>query len=112
MYVNVDFVIRCLYSAVSTALVREQRFIRIIIIVVMRKCTNHAYNAQMHEPCWQCAIAGSVLVMRNRWKRARRLAMLLLLGKRILSRAQTKTGTQYAAAESKLDLNRFIDFCS
>ena len=30
MYVNVDFVIRCLYSAVSLTLVREQRFIRII----------------------------------------------------------------------------------
>ena len=30
MYVNVVFVIRCLYSAVSLTLVREQRFIRII----------------------------------------------------------------------------------
>ena len=29
MYVNVVFVIRCLYSAVSLTLVREQRFIRI-----------------------------------------------------------------------------------
>ena len=28
MYVNVVFVIRCWYSAVSLALVREQRFIR------------------------------------------------------------------------------------
>ena len=31
MYVNVVFVIRCLYSAVSLTLVREQHFIRIII---------------------------------------------------------------------------------
>ena len=30
LYVNVVFVIRCLYSAVSLTLVREQRFIRII----------------------------------------------------------------------------------
>ena len=30
MYVNVVFVIRCLYSAVSLTLVREQRFILII----------------------------------------------------------------------------------
>ena len=30
MYVNVVFVIRCSYSAVSYTLVREQRFIRII----------------------------------------------------------------------------------
>ena len=28
MYVSVDFVIRCLYSAVSLTLVREQRFIK------------------------------------------------------------------------------------
>ena len=31
MYVNVVFVIRCLYSAVSLTLVKEKRFIRIII---------------------------------------------------------------------------------
>ena len=30
MYVNVVFVIRCLYSAVSLTLVKEQSFIRII----------------------------------------------------------------------------------
>ena len=30
MYVNVVFVIRCLYSAVSLTLVKEERFIRII----------------------------------------------------------------------------------
>ena len=30
MYVNVVFVIGCLYSAVSLTLVKEQRFIRII----------------------------------------------------------------------------------
>ena len=30
MYVNVVFVISCLYSAVSLTLVREQRFVRII----------------------------------------------------------------------------------
>ena len=30
MYVNVIFVIRCLYSAVSLTLVKEHRFIRII----------------------------------------------------------------------------------
>ena len=29
MYVNVVFVIRCLYSAVSLTLVKEQRFLRI-----------------------------------------------------------------------------------
>ena len=32
MYVNVVFVMRCLYSAVSLTLVREQHLIRIIII--------------------------------------------------------------------------------
>ena len=32
MYVNVVFVIRCLYSAVSLTLVKKYRFIRIIII--------------------------------------------------------------------------------
>ena len=35
MYVNVVFVIRCLYSAVSLTLVKEQRFIRIIIIIII-----------------------------------------------------------------------------
>ena len=30
MYVNVVFVIRCMHSAVSLTLVKEQRFIRII----------------------------------------------------------------------------------
>ena len=34
MYVNVVFVIRCLYSAVSLTLVREQRFIRIIYVFI------------------------------------------------------------------------------
>ena len=33
MYVNVVFVIRCLYSAVSLILVKEQRFIRIMIVI-------------------------------------------------------------------------------
>ena len=33
MYVNVLFVIRCLYSTVSLTLVKEKRFIRIIIII-------------------------------------------------------------------------------
>ena len=32
MYVNVVFVIRCLYSAVSLTQVIEQRFVRIIIM--------------------------------------------------------------------------------
>ena len=35
MYVNVFFVIRCLYSAVSLTLVKEQRFIIIIIIIII-----------------------------------------------------------------------------
>ena len=35
MYVNVVFVIRCLYSAVSLTLVKEQRF-RIIIIIIIK----------------------------------------------------------------------------
>ena len=35
MYVNVVFVIRCLYRAVSLTLVREQRFIRIIILILI-----------------------------------------------------------------------------
>ena len=35
MYVNVVFVIRCLYSVVSLTLVREQRFIRIVIITIV-----------------------------------------------------------------------------
>ena len=35
MYVNVAFVIRCVYSAVSLTLVKEQRFIRIIIINII-----------------------------------------------------------------------------
>ena len=34
MYVNVVFVVRCLYGAVSLTLVREQCFIRIIIIII------------------------------------------------------------------------------
>ena len=33
MYVNVVFVIRCLYSAVSLTLFKEQSFIRIIILI-------------------------------------------------------------------------------
>ena len=35
MYVNVIFVISSLYSAVSLTLVREQRFIRIILIIII-----------------------------------------------------------------------------
>ena len=35
MYVNVVFVIRCFYSAVSLTLVREQHFIRIIINIII-----------------------------------------------------------------------------
>ena len=35
MYVNVLFVIRCLYSAVSLTLVKEQRFIRIIYLIII-----------------------------------------------------------------------------
>ena len=35
MYVNVVFVIRCLYSAVSLTLFKEQRFTRIIIIIII-----------------------------------------------------------------------------
>ena len=34
MYVNVVFVIICLYSAVSLTLVKEERLIRIIIIII------------------------------------------------------------------------------
>ena len=37
MYVNVVFDIRCLHSAVSLTLVREQPFIRIIIIIIIIK---------------------------------------------------------------------------
>ena len=33
IYVSVVFVIRCLYIAVSLTLVKEQRFIRIIIVI-------------------------------------------------------------------------------
>ena len=36
MYVNVVFVMSCLYSAVSLTLVREQRFIRIIYYYYVR----------------------------------------------------------------------------
>ena len=35
MYVSVCFVTRCLYSAVSLTLVREQRFIRFFIITII-----------------------------------------------------------------------------
>ena len=35
MYVNVVFVVRCLYIAVSLTLVKEQRLIRIIIIITV-----------------------------------------------------------------------------
>ena len=34
MYINVVFVIRCLYSAVSLTLAKEQRFIRIIYLLL------------------------------------------------------------------------------
>ena len=51
MYVNVVFVIRCLYSAVSLTLVREQRFIRIIyhyhyyhILSLLEEPTHKAVN--------------------------------------------------------------------
>ena len=35
MYVNLVFVIKCLYSAVSLTLVKEQRFIRIILLLLL-----------------------------------------------------------------------------
>ena len=35
MYVSVVFVIRCLLSAVSLTLIKEQRFIRIAIIIIL-----------------------------------------------------------------------------
>ena len=43
MYVNVVFVIRCLYSAVSLTLVKEQSYIRIIIIIIIIYCVCPCY---------------------------------------------------------------------
>ena len=44
MYVNVVFVIACLYSAVSLTLVRERRFIKNIIIILFWICSNKNLN--------------------------------------------------------------------
>ena len=44
MYGKVVFVIRCLYSAVSLTLGREQRFIRIIIIIITRQHKHCLYS--------------------------------------------------------------------
>ena len=41
MYVNVVFVLRCLYSAVSLTLVKEQRFIRILYYYYYQMTTHH-----------------------------------------------------------------------
>ena len=50
MYINVVFVIRCLYSAVSLILVREQHFIRIIYYC-------YILVKQNHSPCPRASIS-------------------------------------------------------
>ena len=58
MYVNVVFVIRCLYRAVSLTLVKEQRFIRIIIIIKSRTWCGasgavwHGQSSVSVSPSW------------------------------------------------------------
>ena len=80
IYVNVVFVIRCLYSAVSLTLVKEQRFIRVIIILHpaagFTGCLHrHSYNrtACFCQLFWasqgEAVVAGSL-----RMKNSRRLA--------------------------------------
>ena len=55
MYVDVVFVISCLYSAVSLTLVREHRFIRIIIIIISiiisLSCSILPTNGQSFQSC-------------------------------------------------------------
>ena len=45
MYVNVVFVIRCLYSAVSLTLVKEWRLIKIVIIIIITTTTISSSNS-------------------------------------------------------------------
>ena len=46
MYVNVVFVITCLYNAVSLTLVREQHFIiNIIVIIIVTECIVYMFRA-------------------------------------------------------------------
>ena len=57
MYVNVAFVITCLYSAVSLTLVREQRFIRIIYY-------NYYEDSSTEQKTWQVYCFGKRPVFR------------------------------------------------
>ena len=47
MYVNVVFVLRCLYSAVSLTLVKEQRFIRILYYYYCQMTTHHTLTLRV-----------------------------------------------------------------
>ena len=55
MYVNVVFVIRCLYSAVSLTLVKEWRFIRIIYYYYSLWVETHTHtHTHTHPPTTAC----------------------------------------------------------
>ena len=68
MYVNVVFVITCLYSAVSLTLVREQCFIRMIIIINREKVATLTLKAKMpavtvdahSKPWYSCMVLPTV----------------------------------------------------
>ena len=60
MYVNVFFVIRCLYSAVSLTLVREQRFIRMIYYYVFQGSSWGSSSSSSFSCCSSC-VRGSAL---------------------------------------------------
>ena len=60
MYANVFFVIRCLYSAVSLTLVREQRFIRIIYDYVFQGSSWGSSSSSSFSCCSSC-VRGSAL---------------------------------------------------
>ena len=69
MYVNVVFVTKCLYSALSLTLVREQCFIRIIIIIINKekvatltlKAKTPAVTVDEHsKPWYSCMVLPTV----------------------------------------------------
>ena len=86
MYVSVVFVIRCLYSAVSLTLIREQRFIRSIIIIIN-------YVQQRGEQRWQWKPI-SVQTTADRRKNEER-------------NSHSRTALSYSGRELELELENF-----
>ena len=72
MYVNVVFVISCLYSTASLTLVREQCFIRIIYYYyyydIFFLCLSSNLLSERYQVCWLCSYVPKMTKDGFEWK--------------------------------------------